>query len=165
MRKETTICFRSSEELRSALETLARGDRRTLSSVIELILTDYVRANSKLAEPARQEKRKFPRKPTTVPAYVRNCMGDVANHGAVILDMSLGGLRVSVPKEWGTQLTSETAKGRQFEASFALPERSTPVRVVCEPERVVPSVGHLHVGARIVDADFEDYQLLQRHLM
>ena len=35
MKKEITICFRTNEELRSALETVARGDRRSLSSAIE----------------------------------------------------------------------------------------------------------------------------------
>jgi hypothetical protein len=45
MKKQVTICFRTSEELRSALEEVARDDRRSLSSAIELILTDYAKRN------------------------------------------------------------------------------------------------------------------------
>ena len=43
--KGVTICFRTNEELRDALELAARGDRRSLLSAVELILTDYMEKN------------------------------------------------------------------------------------------------------------------------
>ncbi len=45
MKKQVTICFRTSEELRSALAKIAHEEGRTLSSLIELILTDYAKRN------------------------------------------------------------------------------------------------------------------------
>ena len=57
MKKEVTICFRTSEELRGALEKAAREDRRSLSSAIELILTDYLEKNHEF--PHQKERRRF----------------------------------------------------------------------------------------------------------
>ena len=40
--RDTVICFRTSEQLRKALEGISQNDRRSLSSVIENALYDYV---------------------------------------------------------------------------------------------------------------------------
>ncbi len=40
--RDTVICFRTSDDLRKALEKVSETDRRSLSSVIEHILYDYV---------------------------------------------------------------------------------------------------------------------------
>ena len=42
MKKEVTICFRTTDRLRVSLEEAAREDRRSLSSLIEIVLTDYL---------------------------------------------------------------------------------------------------------------------------
>lgn len=42
MNKKATICFRTNEELKRALERLAKAQRRSLSSIIDNILHDKV---------------------------------------------------------------------------------------------------------------------------
>ena len=164
MKKEITICFRTNEELRSALETVARDDRRSLSSAIELILTDYLKKNREFSQRDQQERRRYPRKHMAIPAYVRTSDLDPNQHGAVILDLSLGGMCVSVPKECVSKIY-EGGEQSQFETSFVLPADNKPVKVVCKPERVVPSNGNVYVGASFVDADFVNYQHLQQYLV
>ncbi len=164
MKKEITICFRTNEGLRSALEVVAREDRRSLSSAIELILTDYLKKNRDFPDREQEDRRRYHRKHVTIPAYVKTCDTDISQHGAVILDMSLGGMCLSVPKECVSQIYDAGEKS-QFEASFVLPETNKPVRVTCKPERVVPSNGNVYVGASFVDADFSNYQHLQQYLM
>jgi hypothetical protein len=164
VKKPITICFRTSEELRNALETVAREDRRSLSSVIELVLTDYLKMKRDFSDRDQIERRRYPRKQVTIPAYVEVSDGGVTRHGAVILDLSLGGMRVSVPKECVSKIY-EKGKKSHFETSFTLPSENKPVRVVCKPERVVPSNGNVYVGARFVDADFTAYQRLQQYLV
>lgn len=164
MKKEITICFRTNEELRSALETVARDDRRSLSSAIELILTDYLKKNREFSDRDQQERRRYPRKHMAIPAYVRTSDLDTTQHGAVILDLSLGGMCVSVPKECVSKIY-EGGEKSQFETSFVLPADSKPVKVVCKPERVVPANGNVYVGASFVDADFVNYQHLQQYLV
>jgi hypothetical protein len=164
MKKEITICFRTNEELRSALETVAREDRRSLSSAIELILTDYLKKNRDFPDRDQQERRRYPRKHVAIPAYVKTCDSDTTQHGAVILDLSLGGMCVSVPKECVSKIY-EGGEKSHFETSFVLPSGSKSVKVVCKPERVIPSNGNVYVGASFVDADFLNYQHLQQYLV
>ena len=57
MKKEVTVCFRTSAELRSALEKAAREDHRSLSSVIEIVLTDYLENNHRF--PHQRERQLF----------------------------------------------------------------------------------------------------------
>ena len=160
MKKEITICFRTSEDLRNALEAVARGDRRSLSSVIELILTDHVKKNRDSPEGDQRERRRYPRRHVAIPAYVK-VHGSA--HGAVIVDLSLGGMRVSVPSECVSGIYEGPEKSH-FETSFALPSGGT-VKVVCKPERIAPSNGNVDVGACFVEADFVNYQRIQQYLM
>jgi hypothetical protein len=60
IKKEVTICFRTSEEVRGALQKAAREDRRSLSSTIELILADYLENNHEF--PHQRERRLFVRR-------------------------------------------------------------------------------------------------------
>jgi hypothetical protein len=161
MNKEVTICFRTNDELRKALETMARADRRSLSSVIEIILTDHL--GKTLTD--QKERRRYARKPVTLPAYVTTIGSHDARHGAVVLDLSLGGLCMSMPKDCVSKIYGGNDLECRFAASFVVPERPEPIRVVCRAERVVPSNEEVHVGASVIDADFADYQSLQKFLM
>ncbi len=120
MKKEITICFRTSEELRGALEKAAHEDRRSLSSAIELILTDYLEKNHEF--PHQKERRRFMRKHVSIPAQVKSIDSDKLEHEAVILDISLSGLRVSLPKESMSEIY-EGVRESKFETSFVLPQR------------------------------------------
>jgi hypothetical protein len=57
----TSICFRTSRDLRSILETTARRDKRTLSATIEIILTDYLQKNRGFQDLADREQRPYSR--------------------------------------------------------------------------------------------------------
>ncbi len=162
MKKEVTICFRTSEELRSALEKAAREDRRSLSSAIELILTDYLEKNHEF--PHQRERRRFVRRQVLIPAHVKSVDPEKKEHEAVILDISLSGLRVSLPKESMPEIYEGREKST-FETSFVLPQEEKSIRIVCKPERVVPVNGSIHVGASFVDSDFTNYQQLQQYLV
>ena len=162
MRKETTICFRTTTRVRRTLDAMAREGGRSLSSTIELILADYLKKRG-FSDRERVERRRYPRKQVNAAAYVRISGGDVTQHGGVVLDVSLGGIAIAVPKECALKIS----KGEKspFEASFVFPSERVPVRVVCKPERVAPSNGTVYVGASFVDADFTAYQRLQQYLV
>jgi len=162
MKKEVTICFRTSDELRGALENAAHEDHRSLSSAIELILTDYLEKNHEF--PHQKERRRFVRKQVSIPAQIRSIDSDNKEHEAVILDISLSGLRVSLPKESMPEIY-EGADDSKFETSCALPEEEKSIRIVCRPQRVIPVNGDIHVGASFVDSEFTNYQQLQQYLV
>ena len=161
MNKGVTICFRTSEWLRSALEAVAREEKRSLSQVIELVLEEYVKEHSDLS--VQEERRRFGRKQTTIPASVKGADSPApALDGAVILDISLGGLHISVPKECIPEIR-EKPNGSQFETSFVLPHEDKPIRMVCKPQRVVPVNGNVYIGASFADSEFVTHQQLQKY--
>ncbi|MGA3174136.1 MAG: PilZ domain-containing protein [Syntrophorhabdales bacterium] len=163
MKKEVTICFRTSEDLRSSLERVAREDHRSLSSAIEVILTEYLSKNPEF--PHRQERRRYGRKRVSIPARIKVTDIGKRQYEATILDISLSGLRVALPKESLSEIY-EGAGNPQFETSFMLPdEEEKSVRFVCKPQRVVPVNGSIHVGASFIDTEFTSYQQLQQYLM
>jgi len=163
MSKEITICFRTSEWLRNAFEAIALEERRSLSQVIELVLEDYVKDHHESL--SHEEKRRFARKQTAIPALVKGADSPATvPHGAVILDISLGGLRISLPKECVSGINKESGASK-FETSFVLPEGDRPIRLVCKPQRVVPVNGNVYIGASFVDAEFVTYQQLQKYFV
>lgn len=161
MKKKITIIFWTSADMRRTLETIARTDESSLSSTVEHIVADYMKSTS-FQNRVRPEKRRHPRKVVSIPAYVKTRDSD-ANHEAVVLDLSLGGICVTVPKECILRI-DESDENSQFETSFAVPGNK-PVRIICKAERVVPRNGNPHVGASFIDADFAIYQNLQQYLM
>jgi hypothetical protein len=160
--KEVTICFRTSEDLRGALESVAREDHRSLSSAIELILTEYLSKNREF--PQQQERRRYMRRQVSIPARVKTVDSRARVHEAVILDISLSGLRISLPRESVADIYEE-AENARFETSFVLPQEEKSVRFVCRAKRVVPINGDIQVGASFIDTDFVNYQQLQQYLM
>jgi hypothetical protein len=161
MSKGVTICFRTSEWLRSGLETIAREEKRSLSQVIELILEEYLKVHADLL--AQEERRRFTRKSATIPAFVKGADSPTTTlYGAVILDISLGGLRISLPKDCISEI-NDSSRGSQFETSFVLPEGDKPIRMVCKSQRVVPVNGNVYVGATFVDSELVTYRQLQKY--
>ena len=96
--RDTGICFRTSEDLRKALEKISVMDRRTLSSVVENILYDYIKQREPKA--VAEEKRRYPRIKISAPALVSGLNGAV--HAGVVNDISLGGINLSVPTSFPT---------------------------------------------------------------
>jgi hypothetical protein len=154
--RDTVICFRTTEHLRKSLEGISATDRRSLSSVIENALYDYVKKNA----PARveEEKRRYPRKKISVPALVTGADGVV--HAGMVNDISLGGLNLSVPN--GSYQESEGES--KVSLVFALPESERPLTMQCTP-RHVRSDSQTNMGMSLVDTDFHSYQTLQNYLV
>jgi len=156
-----TICFRTNEWIRNTLEAVAREDRRSLSQVIVMILEDYVKGQSELTH--GEDRRQYSRKRTTIPAFVKGSDSPGRDlHGAVILDISLGGLRISLPKECISEIDDKPGSSR-FETSFMLPDGQKPVRMVCKLRRIEPVNGSIYVGASFVDSQPVTYDQLQKY--
>lgn len=153
--RATTICFRTSEELRKVLQSISDAERRSLSSVIEHILYDHL----EMREPKgmQDEKRRHPRKRLPTPALVTGPDGTV--HAGMVHDVSLGGLRVTVPQGFCEEATEEL----KISIVFTLPQSEKPLTMQCR-QRYVRSDGQTDIGVAFVDADFQSYQALQNYL-
>jgi len=162
MNKDSLICFRTSKALHESLAQVAKEDRRSLSSTIEMVLTKYLKERRAFLG-VEKEKRQYPRKALSVPAVIdQQELGQMAVGS--ITEISLGGVKVLIPKDFKHQILIDS-QGSKFEIVFNLPNENKPIKLFCESQRVVDSEDSIHVGASFVDADFKSYKALQTYLM
>ena len=156
MTRDTVICFRTSEVLRKALEKISGEERRSLSSCIENALYAYM--EEKEPKAVDREKRRYPRKRVSAPALVKGLDGAV--HPGMLHDMSLGGIKTSLPPDF----QCEAGEGSPIFVVFTLPGDERPLTVKCLPCHV-HSNGQTTIGASFIDTDFQTYQTIQSHIM
>jgi hypothetical protein len=162
LKKDGHISFRASKDLHESLARVAREDRRSLSSTIEIALTNYLKER-KAFQGVEKEKRQYPRKALSVPAVINQQESGQTGIGA-ITDISLGGVRVLIPKDFKHQILLDS-RGSRFEIVLNLPAENKPIKLSCESTRVVDAEGSVHIGACFVDADFRSCRALQTYLM
>ncbi len=153
--RDTAICFRTSEDLRKALEKISLVERRTLSSVIENILHDYIAQREPKA--VNEEKRRYPRIRISAPALVSGLDGTV--YAGVVNDVSLGGVNLSIPISFPRDMRPNS----KISVVFTLHMSEKPLTMEC-------SLRHIHsddgksIGASLVDTNFLSYRVLQDYV-
>jgi hypothetical protein len=162
MKKDSLICFRASKDLHESLARVAKEDRRSLSSTIEMVLNNYLKERRAFPD-VEKEKRQYPRKTLSVSAVINQPEPGQMGIGA-ITDISLGGVKVLIPKDFKQQILIDSQNSR-FEIIFNLPTENKPIRMSCESNRVIDAEDSINVGAFFVDADFKSYKALQTYLM
>jgi hypothetical protein len=164
MKKDITICFRTNSDIRNSLEKIAEEERQSLSSVIETILFNNLRERKAL-QSIEQERRKFTRKKVALPAFVGESSTDARGYQTgTIMDISLGGIRVAVPKGTVLEFQHDTDE-EEFHVIFTLPGQKRPISMKCKPCCVQDADEDRHVGASFVDSDFKSYRSLQQYLI
>ena len=162
MKKDSLICFRASKDLHQSLAQVAKEDRRSLSSTIEIALTNYLKER-KAFQGVDKEKRQYPRRALSVPAVINQQESGQTGIGA-ITEISFGGVRVLIPKDFKHQIPLDS-QGSRFEIVFNLPAENKPIRLSCESTRVVDAEDSIQIGAFFVDADFRSHRALKTYLM
>jgi len=153
--RDNIICFRTSDELRKALERLSRTERRSLSSTIENILYAYLEQRE--PKTSAEDKRRHPRKKISAPALVSTHDGEI--HAGVVQDMSLGGIHISLPSTFECEVRDDL----RLRVVFTLPESARPLSMECIP-RYLRAGTQTGIGASFIDTDFQCYQALRNHL-
>lgn len=165
MSKSIMICFRTSEELRDAIEMIAKSEKRSVSATIEQILYKHLEQRNDF-KPEQQENRRYPRKMLSAPALISELGSENrAPQVGIVVDISLDGLQISIPDNCQHQLQEDSENSR-ISIVFTLPDYKRPITMQCVPKRIYPSgSGETRVGASLVDADFASYQALQNYLV
>ncbi len=156
MSRDTVICFRTSEELRKALEKLSGEGKRSLSSCIESIL--YAHIEEREPKGVDRERRRYPRKKISAPALVKGPDGAV--HAGMLHDISLDGIRISVPRGFQCEAGGEST----ISVIFTLPEGEMALTMECLPRHIHSNL-QTTVGASFFSTDFKSYQTLQSYVM
>ena len=162
MKKDSLICFRASKDLHESLTQVAKEDQRSVSSMIEMVLTNHLKERRSFPADIK-EKRQYPRKSISVPVIINQGGNGQVGMGS-ISEISLCGASILIPKDFQNNIQIEL-QGSRFEIVFNLPTQNKPIKLSCESKRVSDSEDCTYVGATFVDAGFQNYKTLQTYLM
>jgi hypothetical protein len=164
MAKKSVICFRASEVLRESLQTVALDEKRSLSSIIEFVLTDYLQ-NRKISAAIKDERRQHKRKNISAATLIKqHDSGEARYHTGSIIDISFGGVRIKMPSSIQYEIMSDP-KTAKLEIIFTLPNENLPIFITCEPRSFFKTDECIQVGASFVNTDLVSYKALQSYLM
>ena len=112
-----------------------------------------------------KERRHHPRKVILAPTLINkyDLVGTKLGVGE-ITDISLGGVRITIPKEVKYEISLDP-QASKFNIAFTLPNGNRVISLACESCRVDNSEESIHVGAAFIDADLQSYKALQAYLM
>jgi hypothetical protein len=164
MKKEHTICFHTSKNVREYLEKIAEEECKSLSSIVGDIIYHYMKEKKALNGP-KQERRAFTRKKVSLPASIHEVGSKTRElKRGTIRNISLGGLLISVPNKSKLE-TSADIQINEFHIFFTLPGSQRPIILTGRPQRVFGSEEQIQVGAAFLDSDFQDFQILHKYLI
>ncbi|MEN6318124.1 MAG: PilZ domain-containing protein [Syntrophaceae bacterium] len=164
MDKDSLVCFRVRRELQEALVKISLEERSSLSSLIEIVLTNYLTVRE-MSKKISHERRNHPRKSILAPALIKQYgSGKIKLEIGAITDISLGGVRIAIPRDAKCEM-SDNSYSSAFEIVFTLPNENMPIYLSCEPRRVVDYKESINVGASFRGIALNNYKELQTYLM
>ncbi len=165
MEKDVALIMRMNKKIRAALKRAATKDRRTLSSMVDKVLTDYLLKEGFIRDPEIGiEQRKFPRKKITLPAKTSFKAGSKEEVSSVVLDISMGGALISYPKGSKIKFMSE-GKLPQFGLRLNLPEEKKRLWFDCEARHMRDTGTEIEVGAAFGKSNGGTMQKLSSYLL
>ena len=164
MKKDSLICFRVCRHVQEAMVNVSLEEREALSSIVNVVLSNYLQMREMIKK-TDFERRSHQRKAFLTPALIKHFgpKGTKLNT-AVITDISLGGVQVTILKDARHEVTSAPLT-LKFEIVFSLPNDDSPVYMTCEPRRSVDSPNSVRVGAAFTSDESDSHKKLQTYLM
>ena len=166
MKKDVTYSMRMSRSVQEALKRAAQRDRRSVASLLDKIITDFLEHEGfSVRESSTQERRRFPRKRITLPSTTRLHDGLLdKSFPSVILDVSMGGALLTYPK--GSEINfASTGDLPQFELCFDLPRSGDQISLGCKARRMADVGNEIQVGATFSEVSDGELQKLQAYLI
>ena len=165
MKKDIVYSIRMSNLVRDTLKRAARKERRTVASLLDKIILNYLEDQRYLMpHETGSERRKHKRNKITLPAVT---MIEKGNNGfslpCVIIDMALGGVNITYPK--GSKIKEALLKGNdQFRLLFKLPRMREEIVLKCDARRLEEVNKEIHIGAVITFPNSNDLTTLKTYL-
>ncbi len=166
MKKDVIYSMRMSRRVREALKKAARRERRTVASLLDKVISDYLEREGFLPHNSTpEERRRFPRKQVTLPAitFLRT-ESEVKTFSSMVLDMSLGGVLFSYPKGSDIRLDSLGQLPR-FVLAVQLPNGGHVLHLDCDTRRIAEVGDEIQVGATFSNLKDEELERLGSYLM
>jgi hypothetical protein len=162
MSKDREICFQTTAETQMKLESIAEQKGQSLSSLIEFIVSGYL----KKAKSDQSDKRQFPRLDASIPVVVQIQFDSNETHYRTgeIVNISMGGVSISLPKH--DMINYELVmNSTNLEILFKLPDTQHTITFKCAPKRMSDEQESLNMGVCFVESDLFSQQALHRYML
>ncbi len=101
-----------------------------------------------------QDRRRSERRKVALPAFIGDAHSDTRDfETGTVLDISLGGIRFSVPKGTTVELRTDGDRN-EFSVIFTLPNNHWRTNVICRPQRIFESANNVQIGASVLNPDY-----------
>jgi hypothetical protein len=164
MQKDVTFSMRMSKRMRGALTLVARKERRSVSSLLDKIISEYLEKQG-LSLGITDERREHPRKKMNLPSttFFESVEGPT-RVPSVVLDFSKGGVLVSFPK--GSSIPFGSSRELpKFGLCFEIPSTGEEIRLNCAARRISDVGDEIQVGAMFEGGKADKIDKLGSYLM
>jgi len=163
MKKDTVYSMRMSSRVREALKKAAQKEHRTVASLLDKIIIDYLASEGHVNMDA--ERRTSNRTRITLPA--RSIVGEGAQKKTfpgVVLDLSPGGVLMTYPK--GSDIPfSSIGKLPRFELCIEDPHSHEQLNISCDTRHMRDTGNEIQVGARFIDPSENELEKLAAYFV
>jgi hypothetical protein len=164
MRKDKIFSLRLTRAMREALGAVARRDRRSIGSLVEKIIADYLAKEEIQWEQrgAHENRRSYPRRHVSLPARltIQQASEVFEETEALIENMSRGGSYVTY--------TNGQRPSWELQAPIRLivriPGAPGPMELECRAVRVIRDEQRVSVGLQYLGVGRENLDLIDRFL-
>jgi len=158
MKKDAVYSMRMSSRIREALKKAAQKERRTMASLLDKVIIEYLVKEGHVNLDA--ERRNFNRTRITLPA--RSIVSEGARKKAfpgVVLDLSLGGVLLTYPKGSDVPFSS-VGKLPRFELCIEDPHSHEQLSINCDTRHMRDTGNEIQVGASFINPGEPELQKL-----
>lgn len=158
-RKNTKISFRTDEKTFTKLKVICRLENRTISSLIESLLTEHVLRNDN-PFPQQDEKRQSPRKKCSIPLVLSSQDEDTRFYTTgTLINLSMTSMQIILTENLGSHRADDI-----FYALFTLPTRQQPLLMPCIISRKDYVHGDCIVVAKFLESEGNEFNSIEKFL-
>ena len=165
MKKDVIYSIRMSSLVRDTLKRAAAKERRTVASLLDKIIINYLEEQRYLLPHEMGDDRRIHhRRKITLPAVTIMGNGSKrSSYPCVITDIAMGGVNITYPR--GSKIKEALLRGQdEFKLLFKLPENGEEIGFQCDARRLVEEDREIHVGAMINNPNPSDLSILKTYL-
>ena len=166
MKKDAIYSMRMSSRVREALKKAAMIERRTVASLLDKIISDYLSREGILkGSEFGTERRRFPRKKITLAASTLMVRGSTReSFPGVVLDISMGGVLITYAKGSEVRFVS-VGELPHFELCLELPLEDGELCFDCRARHMRDTGDEIQIGAAFSKPRGDYLQRLSSFLM
>ena len=165
MKKDTVYSLRMNSKVREALKKAAELKCRTMASLLDKIIMDYLKGEGFLTRTGLgEEKRRFKRKIIPLPSRtILKTNGKMDSIPSVVKDISMGGVKVVFPREVEKKITTSSMLPH-FDISVDFPGDNRQLTIECDMRHMNKTDSEIQIGAAFENMNKKKIGELQNYL-